>query len=161
MASPLDSGRLLRESAPVAAILLFWLVPAAVVQPVVANGLVRAGVVMALLYTVVRGVDLARHAPSTPAPETVEELVRENLRVAIPAAAWFALASAVYFVAHVWTLLGIPGAFTSPADGLAYVFTGAGVAVVLLYAIVVGITRVSNPERGPGPGPATRSPVDD
>lgn len=66
MVSPLDTRDLLRESTPVAIILLFWVVLSSVVIHSIANGLLRAGVIMTLLYTVVRGVTLARtHQPTS------------------------------------------------------------------------------------------------
>lgn len=153
MAPPLASRRLIRESAPVAVILAFWLGLSSVVRPVIATGLVRAGIIMALLYTVVRGVALARNHPPTPQPTDLEGIVRENLRVALPAAAWFLAAYLVFVLEQVWEMIGIPGVDTSPATGLAFVFTGTGVAVVLLYAITIGIPRVRGemPDTGSQP----------
>lgn len=142
MVSPLDTRHLLRESAPVAIILLFWVVLSSIVRPAIATGLLRAGVIMALLYTVVRGVTLTQIHSPLPQPEDLEGVMRENVRVALPAGVWFLTAHLVYVIEDVWNALGIPGLHTSPAGGLAFVFIGTGVAVVLLYAISVGIPRV-------------------
>ena len=114
-------------------ILLFWTVLGTFVRVDVATGLLRAGVVMALLYAVVRGVGLARTAPATPQPRDVRALLRENARVALPAGAWFLAAHLTYVVAGLWDAFRLPGLFTSPADEFAFVFVGTGVATVLLY----------------------------
>lgn len=66
-------------------LLLFWVVPGSVVRVDAATDSLRAGVVMALLYTVVRGAGLARTTPSTPQPRDVRALLRENARVALGA----------------------------------------------------------------------------
>lgn len=161
MVPPLDTRRLLRASAPVAVILLFWVGLSSVVRPVVATGLVRAGVIMALLYTVVRGVALARTQPPTPQPDDLKCVLLENVRVALPAAAWFLAASLVYVIEQVWDTLGIPGWDTSPAAGLAFVFTGTGVAVVLLYAITVGLPRVRGDAAGTESDTTGATPADD
>lgn len=55
---------------------------------------------------------------------------------------WFLSAQLVYVVEGLWDMLGIPGTFTSPADGVAFVLNGTGIAVVLLYAIWVGLPYV-------------------
>ena len=62
--------------------------------------------------------------------------------MALPAGAWFLTAQLVYFIEGIWSRVGLPGAFTSPADAISFAFTGAGVAVVLLYALSVGLSRV-------------------
>lgn len=161
MVSPLDTRRLLRESAPVTVILLFWVVLSSVVRPTIATGLLRAGVIMALLYTVVRGVALARTHQPTPQPDDLEGILRENVRVALPAGVWFLAAYLVYFIEQVWDVLGIPGWDTSPAEGLAFVFVGAGVAVVLLYAISVGLPRVRGNAPATGNDTTGAAPADD
>lgn len=146
--------RLLRESVPVAAILLFWLVLAVPVRPSISAGLIRAGIVMAILHTVVRAVVLVQELPPATQARDLEGILRENVGVAIPAGAWFLSAEIVYVVEGLWDTLGIPGAFTSPADGLAFVLNGTGVAVVLLYAIWVALPSV----RGEIPGGDSEPP---
>ncbi|WP_458190544.1 hypothetical protein [Haladaptatus sp. NG-WS-4] len=49
--SPLDTRKLLRESTPVVAILLFWLVLTEFTHSIVSTGFLRAGVVMAMQKT--------------------------------------------------------------------------------------------------------------
>lgn len=161
MSPPLDTRRLLRESAPVAVILLFWTVPGSFVRVDVATGLLRAGVVMALLYTAVRGVGLARTTPPTPQPRDVRALLRENARVALPAGAWFLAAHLTYVVEGFWDSFGLPGLFTSPAEELGFVFVGTGVATVLLYALAVGLPRVREGSTDGRGGSATAVPADD
>lgn len=153
--------RLLRESAPVAAILLFWVVFARFANPIIAAGLHRAGVVMALLYTVVRGVTLARARSSAVRPTDLRGVLRENARVLIPAGAWFLAAQLVYVIEDLWRVSDLPGAFTSPADSIAFALTGAGVAVVLLYAVVVGSSRVDGDASVGGGDTADAAPADD
>lgn len=161
MVPPLDTRRLLRESAPVAVILLFWTTLSTVAHPIVASGLHRAGLIMALLYTVVRGVALARRHTPTPAPETVVGILRENVRVVIAAGAWFVAAELVYVVERLWEDSDLPGAFTSPAEALAFVLAGAGVATILLYAIVVGLPRIRDSVTETGSGAAGATSADD
>lgn len=142
MESAIDTRRLLRESLPVAVILLFWVVLASFTPAEIATGLLRAGVVMALLYTIVRGLAIAETLEPTRQPTDVEGILRENVRVAIPAGVWFLAAQAIYLVEQLWDMFGIPGWDTSPAAEISFVFVGTGVAVVVLYAISVGLPRV-------------------
>lgn len=142
MESAIDTRRLLRESLPVAVILLFWVVLASFTPAEIATGLLRAGVVMALLYTIVRGLAIAETLEPTRQPTDVEGILRENVRVAIPAGVWFLAAQAIYLVEQLWDMFGIPGWDTSPAGEISFVFVGTGVAVVVLYAISVGLPRV-------------------
>lgn len=141
MAPPLDTRRLVQESAPVAVILLFWVGIAILARPVIETGLLRAGIIMALLYTVVRGLTIAKTQPLTEQPDDVSGILRENVRVALPAGVWFVIAHAIFFVEYIGDTFGLPLS-TSWADELAFVFVGAGVAAVLLYAISVGVPRV-------------------
>lgn len=161
MASSLDTRRLLRESAPVAVILLFWVMLASFVPAEIATGLVRAGVVMALLYTIIRGLAIAQIHEPTRQPTDVEGILRENVRVAIPAGIWFLAAQAIYLVEQIWDMLGIPGWDTSPAGELAFVFVGTGVAAVVLYAISVGLPRVRGIESTRGDDTPDGLPADD
>lgn len=161
MVPPLSTRRLLQESAPVVVILLFWTVLSWLVRYDIAAGFVRAGVIMALLYTVVRGVSLARRTPTAPQPDDIEGLLRENVHVALPAGGWFLAAHLVYFIEGLWDLFGIPGVFTSPAADLSFVFIGAGVAVVLLYAISVGLPRVRGDVVDGTAGSSTATPAND
>ncbi|WP_090623347.1 hypothetical protein [Natrinema salaciae] len=150
MTSPFDTRDLLQESTPVAIILLFWVVLSSIVTHSIANGLLRAGVIMALLYTIVRGVTLARTHQPTPQPDGLEGVLRENVKVALPAGVWFLAAHIVYSIETLWNSLGIPVSVTFLAETLSFIFIGAGVAVVLLYAIAVGLPRVrgNTPNKG-------------
>lgn len=147
MISPLDISSSLRESVPVAVILLFWTVLSSIVIRPVAPSLLRAGIVMALLYTVVRGVTLARTHQPTRRPDDLEGILRENVSVALPAGVWFLAAHLAYFVEQIWDRLGIPGSVSPLVEPLVFSFSGSGVAVVLLYAIAVGLPRVRDTPR--------------
>lgn len=136
MSPPHDTERLLRESGPVVAILFFWNVLSAMFHSPIQSGLFWAGVVMALLYVVVRGIVLAKSVPATPSYNDVGWTLQENVRIAIPAGIWFLGAHVLYSI-DVWE--PIPGLET-----LALAFSGAGVGVVLLYALAVGLPRALN-----------------
>lgn len=116
---------------------------------------------MALLYTLVRGLTLAKTHLPTEQPTDVEGILRENVRAALPAGVWFLLAHAVFVVEHIWETFAIPGIGSSPADDLAFVFIGAGVAAVLLYAISVGVPRVRSTTVTRGDGTAAGTLTDD
>lgn len=162
MVTSLDSRRLVQESAPVAVILLFWMSISWFVRPVIATGLLRAGMIMAVLYTVVRGLSIANTLPPTNQPTEVEGILRENVRAVLPAGVWFLLAHAVFVVEGIWDMLGIPGVGSSPAEGLAFVFIGAGVASVLLYALSLGVPRIrATTTIDDGDGTAGATPMDD
>ncbi|MFB6172464.1 MAG: hypothetical protein ABEJ23_08005 [Haloarculaceae archaeon] len=138
-----STGTLLRESAPVAVVVGFWLVLSWFGrEPAIATGVRYAGVLMGLLYAVVRGVRLADASAAHPAPSDAGELLAENVRVAVPAGAWFLAAVLVDFAAELWRPLVGVGLFTSPAAGLSFVFTATGVLTVVLYAVAVGLPRV-------------------
>lgn len=161
MASTLDTPRLLREGAPVAVILLFWVVLSSFVRSDIGSGLLRAGGIMALLYTLLRGIAIAETAHVTTQPTDVEGILRENATVAVPAGAWFLAAHLIHVVENFWDRFGIPGVGTSPANALSYVFIGTGVAVVLLYAVAVGISRIRHTGLPGGPDTPAVSPADD
>lgn len=161
MTSPIATRQLLRESTPVAVILLFWVVLSSVVRPDIGSGLLRAGVIMAGLYTLVRGVMIAKPVHPTVQPTDLEGVLRENVTVAVPAGLWFIAAHLIYFVEHRWDMMGIPGVATSPANDFVFVFIGTGVATVFLYAIVVGISRIREEPTTPGNPGADRRTADD
>ena len=147
MVSVFEPRRLVREGAPVAAVLVFWVVLSWFGwESVVASAVRYAGVVMALFYAVTRGVELGRTVPAagtqTPGPGDVRSVLYENARVALAAGAWFLAALAVYFVESAWDATGLPGAFVSPAADLSFALAGAGVGCVVVYAVAVGTARV-------------------
>jgi len=128
----LQTSRLIGESIPVAAILLFWYLLAGIAQFQNVGGPVGdAGGVMAALYVIVRGVSLADRA-DPPTTLDVRDVLRENARLAVPAGAWFVaamLVGAVETYVHVFEWV-----VSSVAASLA----GAGLAVVGLYAVAAG-----------------------
>ena len=154
MVPALHPRRLFRESVPVAAVLLFWMALSWFGWHSVVTARVRdAGLVMALLYAVTRGVELGRSHPGAgvgaPAPDDAASAVdvsrrvlRENARVALPAGAWFVAALLVGVAESLWDATGLPGAFVSPANALSFVLAGAGVGVVVIYAVAVGTARI-------------------
>lgn len=83
------------------------------------------------------------------------------MRAALPAGVWFLLAQGVFIVEHIWDTVGIPGIGSSPAGDLAFVFIGAGVAAVLLYAISVGVPRARATTVTHRDGTARGTPGDD
>jgi hypothetical protein len=158
MSTTLAPRRLFVESLPVAAVLSLWVVCSWLAPASgLATGLRLAGVVMAVSYVVVRGVTLARSRRAPPLPTDVAGLLRENARVLLGAGGWFLAAALVAVVEPLWRLVGLPGAFTSPADAVVFVLTATGVAAVLLSAVAVGVARVEGrvaPERDDDPGGA-------
>lgn len=89
MTAPLDIDRLYRESVPIAIILAFWVLLSWIGSTQgLGAGLRLAGIVMALLYTGVRGVTLARTRPATPQPTSIAAVLRENGRVLVSAGGW-------------------------------------------------------------------------
>lgn len=149
MSSSIDSRRLFRESRPVAGILLFWVVVSWIgTEPGITTSLRLAGVVMALLYVGVRGVELAQTHPPTPLPTNVSDLLRENARVLSAAGIWFLPAVLLAFLEPYWEEIGLLRLFMSPLESLAFVFTGTGVTTVILYAIVTGVSRADGDASG-------------
>jgi len=136
----LPPRRLVREGVPIVAILLFWNLLAVFVDPHGIGGAVRnAGVVMAVLYVVVRGAGLAPEAVP-PSTEDIGAVLWENARLAVPAGAWFLAALVVYLLG---TALGTAVRrqfhFVSEVvTSLEGAFAGAGLGVVGLYAVATG-----------------------
>ncbi|WP_435181542.1 hypothetical protein [Halorussus sp. AFM4] len=130
---PLLPKRLAAEGVPVAGVLAFWNLLAWVVQHQNVGGPARtAGVVMAGLYVVVRGVALAPEVPRF-ATDDVRLVLSENARVAVPAAAWFVAAMAVAAID------GSTGYGHSPVTTVAAsALASAGLGVVGIYAVAAG-----------------------
>lgn len=117
------------ESVPVAGILLFWNLLASVVYfPYVSESIGSAGVVMAALYVVVRGVALSSEV-LPPMTGGVTGILYENASIAVPAGAWFLAAMAVSMVEE--SAYDVLSAFK-------VTFAGAGLGVVALYAVAAG-----------------------
>lgn len=143
MAPTIYSIRLLRESAPLAAVVGFWVIFSWFGRdPDIATGIRYAGVVMGLLYAVVRGVRLADTTSPTPVLDGPADLLRENTRVAVPAGLWFLAAALSGFVAELWNQYVGVGLFVSPVQSLSFVLTVTGVLTVVLYAVAVGSSRI-------------------
>lgn len=126
--------RLAREAIPVAAILLFWNVLAGIARTQNVGGPVgEAGVLMAALYVVVRGISLSDRVVPL-ATGDVATVLTQNARIAMPAGAWFLgamVAGAVEL--HVRE-------FTGFAWAVKTALAGAGLGVVGLYAVAVGVS---------------------
>lgn len=129
----LQPTRLAEEGNPVAAILLFWYVLAIVVEfsSALSSTVGDAGIVMAGAYVVVRGASLSSEVPSLET-EGVEAVLYENARVALSASIWFLAAAPVYAIHQSYIYSDIVGA-------IAGALAGAGLGVVGLYAVAVGV----------------------
>jgi hypothetical protein len=137
---------LFSESVPIATILLFWGVLAAIVPvSAVATGMQAAGFLMALLYVVAKGRTLATGVPETTHEPDVASVLGENLRVAVGAGSWFALAIGIWFLTIpftggldvAWAPSGLGYAIGELANLLTGVFAGTGVFTVGLYVTAV------------------------
>lgn len=162
MVPTIDAPRLLRESAPLAVVVGFWVVLSWFGRdPDIATGIKYAGAIMGLLYAVVRGVRLADATAPAPVPEGPANLLRENVQVALPAGLWFLAANLSGFVAELWNQYVGVGLFTSPVESLSFVFTATGVLTVVLYAVTVGLSRIrgARPSRSDTTGGSV--PADD
>lgn len=153
MPPSIGTRQLLTETIPVAVILCFWAALSAVPHGVFASGFRYAGIIMALLYVIVRGMQLAG-AKSFPAhPTDLGELLRENAKVALIAGVWLFAAFLIASTRPLWKILSMMGTpyprgmdalasgFLGITDLLVFVLTGTGVATVTLYAVAVGISR--------------------
>ena len=147
---PLQPKRLAAEAVPVAGILAFWNLLAWFVQHQNVGGPVRtAGVVMAGLYVVVRGVSLAPEVPRF-ATDDVRLVLYENARVAVPAGAWFVAAMAVAAID------GSTGYGHSPVTTIvASALAGSGLGVVGIYAVAAGYRTLGGGNLGGGDTRAT------
>ena len=137
----LQPKRLAEEGVPVAAILLFWTTLAVLAEYSPVRGSVStAGIVMAGLYVVVRGVALSDVVEPLET-ESLEAIIRENIRVAVPAGAWF-LGGVVVYLAYASVLhFGF-------LDEMSAAVAGAGLGVVGLYAVAVGVATFDSGIRG-------------
>lgn len=152
---PLRTKRLAEEGSPVAAILLFWYVLAAVVEfsPALGSTVADAGVAMAALYVAVRGAALAPDAPALETGE-VRIVLYENAHAALSAGLWFVGAAVAYAVHQSYVYHELVGAI---ADALA----GAGLGVVGVYAVAVGVATLGGRFRGDSVGRADVADSDD
>jgi hypothetical protein len=148
----IDTRRLLTESIPIASILLFWMVLSWIGgEPTVARGFQITGIVMAVMYIVVRGTTLGRLEAGHESTTDLRSLLLTNVRVALPVGLWFFGAMAVGVLESLWSRLDLVGVSTSPADELMFVFTATGVGIAVLFAVVAVFPPVSS-----GGGTASR-----
>ena len=129
-----DSFRLFEESLPVFAVVLLWTLLAVFARHDLRTGLRYAGVVMALLYVVVRGAAIGHGVETVGHPKSVVEGLRDSFRALVPAFPWFLLAFALR-AGRAYT------GFTLPRE-LVYVSSTTGVLTVVLYAVVFGSARI-------------------
>jgi len=145
--APVDTRRLLRESAPVALVLGFWTTLSLLAPSGVAVGLRYAGFAMALLYVAVRATAMARTISASDTPDGADRILDDNLTVAIPVGLWFLsalLLDAVYPPISRAVSVPLVRMFVEVATIAA---TGTGVATALLYALSVGMVRIRGSHR--------------
>jgi hypothetical protein len=136
---------LVREGIPIAAILLFWNLLAVVGQTQhVGESVGSAGIVMAALYVVVRGVSLSDEV-LPPMTGDVRGIVYENALLAVPAGAWFLSAILVSKLAEL-IFRYVPSFVSVFVSSLA----GAGLGVVGLYAVAAGYRTLGGGNAGVG-----------
>lgn len=129
-----DSVRLFEESLPVFAVVFLWTLLAVFARYDLGSGLRNAGVVMALLYVVVRGAAIGNGVETVGHPKSVVAALRDSFRALVPASPWFLLAFALR-VGRDYT------GFLLPRE-LVYVSSTTGVLTVVLYAVVFGSARL-------------------
>ncbi len=136
--SPLTPGRALRESLPLASVLLLWTVLSWLAfEPLVSRTVQAVGVVTGLAYVAVRGISLGDEA--TPLVTSgAASVLGQQLRLAPAPAVWFLAGISVPLVEDLWGLLGLFGLFTSPGDDLVRVCALVGVGTALLLVVAGG-----------------------
>jgi hypothetical protein len=137
--APIGPRHVLRESVPVAALLLLWTALSWLAfEPFVSWAVRTTGVVVALGYVVVRGVRLGQEA--TPFVDTDARCVLgQNVHVALAPTVWFLVAVLVPLAEDLWELFGFFGLFSSPAGDLVRVCALSGLGTSLLL-VVAGVT---------------------
>lgn len=134
VASSEDQFRLFEESLPVFAVVFLWTPLAVFARDDLRSGLRYAGVVMALLYVVVRGAAIGYGVETVGHPKSVVDGLRDSVRALVPASPWFLLAFALR-AGRDYT------GFVLPRE-LVYVSSATGVLTVVLYAVVFGSARL-------------------
>ena len=141
MPSRLGSKRLVIESAPAVVILVPWNLLAMVGDGTVALGARIAGVVMALLYVVVRAAALSEPFAADSLPETPLGQLRGNEGVLFAAGVW--VLSAVVLESVQISVVGLPEPAVDVARSLlVFPLAGGVVVTALLYAAAVGLALV-------------------
>ncbi len=152
MSLPLEPHQLLRDSLPIAVILTLWMILDIIFFQVIflplPGGFRWGGIVMALLYVVVKGVQRGREI-SAPTPTDIRGILIENAQVLLVAGVWFVLAGIYYEFSHYRWVLG-PLWFLIPSTALgSFVFAATGVLTVVYCAVALGKARVSSGSGGP------------
>jgi hypothetical protein len=133
--APLTPTRALRESLPIAGVLLFWMVLSwFAFEPFVSWTVRAAGGLAALAYVVVRGVRLGEEA-SPLVVDDIASVLGQQVRLAPAPVVWFVAGVSIPAVADLWDLLGLVGLFVSPADDLVWVCALVGVGTALLLVV--------------------------
>lgn len=146
----LQPRRLIREGVPIAAILLFWNLLAVVAsEQHVGESVGSAGVVVAALYVLIRGVSLSAEV-LPPMTGDVRAVLYENARLAVPAGAWFLGAMATNALGELLFAYGPPSFVSALASSLA----GAGLGVVAIYAVAAGYRTLGDGSASGGGGSA-------
>lgn len=136
MATEGNPSHILKKSVPIAVIMFFWTILSWFGwQPSVASGIRTTGLVVALLYAITQGINIEQ---TQPYPTDIKSSLRTSIRVLLTAGPWFLAAIATYVINDLWAGLGLPGAFTSPADSFAFAFVATGVITAVLYAVAIG-----------------------
>lgn len=131
-----DVRLLLRESTPAVAILILW----GILSSILRSRLFLAGLLMALLYTVVRGLTLAESYQPPSRSSDTRGVLQENVRVAVPAGLWALLSQLASSPFAFDNLpLALSGITETVVSGVALGLSWGGVAVVLLHVIAVGV----------------------
>jgi hypothetical protein len=151
MTSHLGPERALRESLPVAVVVVLWssvawFVGALGGSQAVVDGLGYAGFVLGGLYAVGVGYDLAGAVPAGVATADTAAVLRQSLGVLAPAGVWFGLALSVDVLADLWSQFGLPGLFTSPAPALSVALAAAGVLTVVTQVVTLAATTLLDAE---------------
>lgn len=151
MSSPLSARQLLRDSLPVPLILAVWILPANLLGGGTGQALFVAGIAMVALYVVVRGAGRSSRCRAGTEPADVGAILEENVRVLVVAAAWFLAAQFLWFVFS--SPLGVlPDLrYLDVFGAIVFALNGAGVGVVLLYAVAVGRARLVAGPTAAGP----------
>lgn len=144
---PLSIRRVLTESVSIAVVLLAWgLLSAVAYGASVQLGIQVAGLVMAGLYAIVRGVSLAADASPAYVDSDVANVLRENGRAMLAGLPWFALAFALEFlvrsVLHLEIVRSGPALVRTVFPTLVQAFAFTGALTVLLVAVATGTPAI-------------------
>lgn len=137
----LTFGRVLRESSPIALILLIWGVVAQFFPDRPLSAVWLAGLVTAALYAIVRGHALASNAEPIFETNDPRSAVRTTVRLLLPSLVWFGLALVFDFS------LGLFEPTEEIRDLAVTVLQGTGLVTVLLFAVAAGTASIRHDGR--------------